>query len=132
MCGTSACRVVAAGRRSPEERAYAVDQVAAHRHFRVERRVLIRNQPFGRRSLMRARIQQFGSFMAQMVIPNIGAILAWGLITALFIPTGWTPNAELAKLVGPMIVYMIPILIAFSGGRLVYGLRGGVVGAAAA
>ncbi len=80
---------------------------------------------------MRAKLQQYGSFMAQMVIPNIGAFLAWGLITALFIPTGWTPNAQLAKLVGPMITYLLPLLIGFSGGRLVYGLRGGVVGAAA-
>ena len=80
---------------------------------------------------MRAKIQQFGSFMAQMVIPNIGAILAWGLITAFVIPTGWTPNEQLAKLVGPMITYLLPILIGFAGGRLVYGLRGGVVGAAA-
>jgi PTS system mannitol-specific IIC component len=66
-----------------------------------------------------------------MVIPNIGAFLAWGLITALFIPTGWAPNEQLAKLVGPMITYLLPVLIGFSGGRLVYGLRGGVVGAAA-
>ena len=80
---------------------------------------------------MRAKVQQFGSFMAQMVIPNIGAFLAWGLITALFIPTGGTPNEQLSKLVGPMITYLLPILIGFSGGRLVYGLRGGVVGAAA-
>lgn len=80
---------------------------------------------------MRAKLQQYGSFMAQMVIPNIGAFLAWGLITALFIPTGWTPNEQLSKLVGPMITYLLPLLIGFSGGRLVYGLRGGVVGAAA-
>jgi len=80
---------------------------------------------------MRAKLQQYGSFMAQMVIPNIGAFLAWGLITALFIPTGWTPNEQLAKLVGPMITYLLPLLIGFSGGRLVYGLRGGVIGAAA-
>ncbi len=80
---------------------------------------------------MRAKLQQFGSFMAQMVIPNIGAFLAWGLITAFFIPTGWTPNEQLSKLVGPMITYLLPLLIGFSGGRLVYGLRGGVVGAAA-
>ena len=80
---------------------------------------------------MRAKIQQFGSFLAQMVIPNIGAFLAWALITALFIPAGWAPNEHLAKLVQPMITYLLPILIGFSGGRLMYGLRGGVVGAAA-
>ncbi len=80
---------------------------------------------------MQEKLQRWGGFMAGMVIPNIGAILAWGLITAFVIPTGWTPNASLAKLVGPMIVYLLPILIGFTGGTLVYGHRGGVVGAVA-
>jgi PTS system mannitol-specific IIC component len=80
---------------------------------------------------MRQRIQRFGSFLAAMVVPNIGAFIAWGLITALFIPTGWIPNEHYAELVGPMIVYLLPILIGYSGGRLIYDLRGGVVGAAA-
>src|SRR3979490_3498564 len=65
-----------------------------------------------------------------MVIPNIGAFLAWGLITALVTPTGWTPNETIAKLVGPMITYLLPLLIGYTGGKLVYGgHRGGVVGA---
>src|SRR5438552_6850133 len=64
-----------------------------------------------------------------MVIPNIGAFIAWGLITAFFIPTGWTPNETIAKLVGPMITYLLPLLIGYTGGKLVYGHRGGVVGA---
>jgi PTS system mannitol-specific IIC component len=80
---------------------------------------------------MRQQIQRFGSFMAAMVVPNLGALLAWGLITALFIPTGWIPNETFAKLVGPMILYLLPILIGYAGGRLVYDVRGGVVGAAA-
>ena len=80
---------------------------------------------------MRQQIQRFGSFLAAMVVPNIGAFIAWGLITALFIPTGWLPNEQYAKLVGPMISYLLPILIGYSGGRLVYDTRGGVVGAAA-
>ncbi|WP_404799172.1 PTS mannitol-specific transporter subunit IIBC [Bacillus aerolatus] len=66
-----------------------------------------------------------------MIMPNIGAFIAWGIITALFIPTGWFPNKDLATLVGPMITFLLPILIGFSGGRLVYDLRGGVVGATA-
>jgi PTS system mannitol-specific IIC component len=66
-----------------------------------------------------------------MVIPNIGAFIAWGLITALFIPTGWIPNEKFAKLVGPMILYLLPILIGYTGGKMVHGVRGGVVGAAA-
>lgn len=80
---------------------------------------------------MRERVQQFGGFLAGMIIPNIGAFIAWGLITALFIPTGWLPNEKFGELVGPMIVYLLPILIGYTGGHLVYGTRGGVVGAAA-
>jgi PTS system mannitol-specific IIC component len=75
------------------------------------------------------RIQRYGGYLAAMVLPNIGAILAWGLITAFVIPTGWTPNEQLAALVGPMIRFLLPILIGYTGGKLVYGHRGGVVGA---
>jgi PTS system mannitol-specific IIC component len=80
---------------------------------------------------MRQRIQRFGSFLAAMVVPNIGAFIAWGLLTALFIPTGWLPNKQFGDIVGPMINYLLPILIGYTGGKLVYGQRGGVVGAAA-
>ncbi len=79
----------------------------------------------------RVRIQQFGRFLSGMVMPNLGAFIAWGLITALFIPTGWLPNERLASLVGPMITYLLPLLIGFTGGRMVWGIRGGVVGAVA-
>ena len=75
------------------------------------------------------KVQSFGRFLSNMVMPNIGAFIAWGIITALFIPTGWMPNETLAKLVGPMITYLLPLLIGFTGGRLVGGDRGGVVGA---
>ena len=78
---------------------------------------------------MRERLQQVGGFMAGMVIPNIGAFSAWGLITALFIPTGWTPNETFVELVGPMIVNLLPLLIGFTGGKMVHGHRGGVLGA---
>ncbi|CFR14496.1 PTS mannitol transporter subunit IICBA [Yersinia kristensenii] len=77
----------------------------------------------------KVRVQNFGRFLSNMVMPNIGAFIAWGIITALFIPTGWLPNETLAKLVGPMITYLLPLLIGFTGGRLVGGDRGGVVGA---
>ncbi|QNO14724.1 PTS mannitol transporter subunit IICB [Alkalicella caledoniensis] len=79
----------------------------------------------------RVKVQSFGRFLSGMVMPNIGAFIAWGLITALFIPDGWIPNAKLAELVGPMIVYLLPILIGFTGGKLVGGVRGGVIGAVA-
>ena len=80
---------------------------------------------------LRAKIQRFGSYLSGMVMPNIGAFIAWGLITALFIPDGWLPNATLAALVAPMITYLLPLLIGYTGGRLVYDVRGGVVGAVA-
>ena len=82
-------------------------------------------------SNIKVKIQRFGSYLSGMIMPNIGAFIAWGLITALFIPTGWTPNEALAKLVNPMIQYLLPLLIGFTGGRMVYDLRGGVVGATA-
>ena len=80
-------------------------------------------------SSVKVKVQSFGRFLSNMVMPNIGAFIAWGIITALFIPTGWIPNETLAKLVGPMITYLLPLLIGFTGGRLVGGDRGGVVGA---
>ncbi|HET7628237.1 MAG TPA: PTS mannitol transporter subunit IICB [Bacillales bacterium] len=80
---------------------------------------------------IRARIQRLGSFLSGMIMPNISAFIAWGLITALFIPTGWWPNPQLAELVGPIIKYLLPLLIAYTGGKMVYDVRGGVVGAAA-
>jgi mannitol PTS system EIICBA or EIICB component len=80
---------------------------------------------------IRARVQRIGGNLAGMIMPNIAAFIAWGLITALFIPTGWLPNAKLALLVGPMITYLLPILIGYTGGRLVHGQRGAVVGAIA-
>lgn len=79
----------------------------------------------------RVAVQRFGRFLSGMVMPNIGAFIAWGLITALFIPTGWFPNEYLAKLVGPTITYLLPILIGYTGGQMVHGSRGAVIGAIA-
>ncbi|OIQ24882.1 PTS mannitol transporter subunit IICBA [uncultured Vibrio sp.] len=75
------------------------------------------------------KVQNFGRFLSNMVMPNIGAFIAWGLITALFIPTGWIPNETLAAMVGPMIMYMLPLLIGYTGGKMVGGDRGAIVGA---
>lgn len=86
----------------------------------------------GANSKSQAGIQRFGRFLSGMVMPNIGAFIAWGIITALFIPTGWMPNEKLAALVGPMIVNLLPLLIAYTGGKMVGGVRGGVVGAISA
>ncbi|RBP38946.1 PTS mannitol transporter subunit IICB [Garciella nitratireducens] len=76
-------------------------------------------------------IQRFGRFLSGMVMPNIGAFIAWGFITALFIPTGWVPNEHLAVLVDPMIKYLLPLLIGYTGGKIVGESRGGVLGAIA-
>ena len=98
---------------------------------------------------VRVRVQKLGTALSNMVMPNIGAFIAWGLITALFIKTGWLPGLfhglqdpdgwvakiggwgsfESGGIVGPMITYLLPILIGATGGRMVYGIRGGVVGA---
>jgi PTS system mannitol-specific IIC component len=78
---------------------------------------------------LRVMVQRFGRFLSGMVMPNIGAFIAWGIITALFIPTGWIPNEHLAKLVGPIITYLLPLLIGYTGGQMVHGTRGGVIGA---
>ncbi|TDB96282.1 PTS mannitol transporter subunit IICB [Actinomadura sp. 7K534] len=80
---------------------------------------------------LRAQVQRFGGKLAGMVMPNIGAFIAWGLITALFIPTGWLPNEGLAEMVDPMIKFLLPLLIGYTGGRMVHGQRGAVVGAVA-
>jgi len=95
----------------------------------------------------RVGVQKFGTFVSGMVMPNIAAFIAWGFITALFIQTGWLPllgidpvwvqqlggwslDPEVTNtgLVGPMIIYLLPLLIANTGGRMVYGTRGGVIG----
>lgn len=81
---------------------------------------------------MKEKVQVFGRFLSGMVMPNIGAFIAWGIITALFIETGWRPNERLAALVGPMITYLLPLLIAYTGGKMVAKERGGVIAAIAA
>ena len=107
------------------------------------------------RSGARVRVQKFGTFLSNMVLPNIGAFIAWGLITALFIENGWlnlgggdnawlSPDSWVAEfggwgdfagggVVGPMITYLLPLLIGYTGGRMMYdnNIRGGVVGAIA-
>lgn len=81
--------------------------------------------------MMRQGIQKFGRALSAMVMPNIGAFIAWGFITALFIPSGWMPDERLAKLVPAMLTYLLPLLIGYTGGRNTGGDRGGVIGAIA-
>jgi PTS system mannitol-specific IIC component len=82
-------------------------------------------------SNIKVAVQKFGNFLSSMVMPNISAFIAWGLITALFIPTGFFPNESLAKMVDPMVTYLLPLLIGYTGGKLVHEQRGAVVGAIA-
>ncbi|MCI8687572.1 MAG: PTS mannitol transporter subunit IICBA [Lawsonibacter sp.] len=81
---------------------------------------------------MKEHVQKFGRFLSGMVMPNIGAFIAWGLIAALFIADGWLPNATIAEMVTPMLRYLLPILIAYTGGKVVGGQKGAVTGALAA
>ena len=83
------------------------------------------------KSNVKVGVQKFGNFLSSMVMPNISAFIAWGLITALFIETGFFPNEGLASMVSPMVTYLLPLLIAFTGGKLIHDHRGGVVGAIA-
>lgn len=80
---------------------------------------------------MKNKVQRFGKFLSAMVMPNIGALIAFGFLAALFIDTGWIPNKGFNSMVGPMLTYLIPILIASTGGRMIGGDRGRVVGAIA-
>ncbi|TLF39725.1 PTS mannitol transporter subunit IICBA [Lacticaseibacillus zeae] len=77
---------------------------------------------------LKAGMQSFGTKLSGMVLPNIGAFIAWGLITTIFVKGGWWPNPQLAKMITPMVTYLLPLLIAYSGGSMVHGHRGGVVG----
>lgn len=86
----------------------------------------------GQKSGVKAKVQRLGSHLSGMVMPNIGGFIAWGVITALFIEAGYLPNAQLATLVDPMLKYLLPLLIAYTGGSMVHGQRGAVVGAIAA
>ncbi len=103
------------------------------------------------RTGVRVRVQKLGTALSNMVMPNIGAFIAWGLITALFIEAGWlqaifsdlkNPEGWVARIggwgaydgagiVGPMITYLLPVLIGYTGGRMIHGNRGAVVGAIA-
>lgn len=80
---------------------------------------------------MKNGLQRFGKFLSSMVMPNIGAFIAWGFITALFIADGWLPNEQLASIQPYMLTYLIPVLIAATGGKMVGGDRGWVMGAIA-
>lgn len=80
---------------------------------------------------MKENVQKFGKFLSGMVMPNIGAFIAWGFITAFFIASGWFPNEKLAGLVDPMLKYLLPILVGYTGGKVVAGVRGGVIGSIA-
>lgn len=80
---------------------------------------------------MKNSVQRFGKFLSAMVMPNIGALIAFGFLAAFFIDTGWIPNEDFNSMVSPMLTYLIPILIASTGGRMIGGDRGRVVGAIA-
>lgn len=80
---------------------------------------------------MKTALQKFGKFLSAMVMPNIGAFIAWRFITAIFIADGWWPNEQLASIQPYMLTYLLPILIAATGGRMIAKDRGMVMGAIA-
>ena len=79
---------------------------------------------------MKNAVSRFGKFLSGMVMPNIGAFIAWSFLTALFIEAGWFPNKKLASMVSPMLTYLLPILTAGQGGKMIAGDRGRVIAAA--
>lgn len=62
-----------------------------------------------------------------MIMLNIGVFIVWGFIVVIFIDNGWLFNKDLVILVGLMIIYLILLLIVFSGGCLIYDLCGGII-----
>ena len=80
---------------------------------------------------LKTGLQNLGRSLSDLVMPNIGAFIAWGFIMALFIPNGWMPNEKLAQLGDPMMKYLLPLLIGYTAGSMVHGVRGGVTGAIA-
>lgn len=85
-----------------------------------------------RNSSLKVKIQKFGTALSGMIMPNIGAVIAWGLLTAMFMsPSGWFPNKQINNLVSPMLNYLLPLLIGYTGGKMVHDDRGAVIGAIA-
>ena len=82
------------------------------------------------KSSVKVKVQKFGTALSGMIMPNIGAIIAWGLTAAFFMwPSGWFPNKNINNLVQPMLRYLLPLLIGYTGGRMVDDERGAVAGA---
>lgn len=83
------------------------------------------------KSALKVRVQKLGTTLSNMVTPNIGVFIAWGILAMLFIETGWFPNPTLSVMVSPILTYLLPLLIGYTAGFNVYGQRGAVVGAMA-
>lgn len=66
-----------------------------------------------------------------MIMPNIGALIAFGFLAAFFNSSGWIPHEGFATIFSAILVYLIPILIASTGGKLIGGERGSIVAAIA-
>lgn len=80
---------------------------------------------------MKNGVQRFGKFLSAMIMPNIGALIAFGFLAAFFNSSGWIPHEGFATIFSAILVYLIPILIAATGGKLIGGERGSIVGAIA-
>ena len=80
---------------------------------------------------MKNRVQRFGKFLSAMIMPNIGALIAFGFLAAFFNGSGWIPHEGFATIFSAILVYLIPILIASTGGKLIGGERGSIVAAIA-
>ena len=77
--------------------------------------------------MLKERLQKIGKIFSSMIIPNIGIFIAWGFATAIFSENGWYQNERIAQLIGPIIKYLLPILVGYTGGKVIGGLRGGII-----
>ena len=77
--------------------------------------------------MLKERLQKIGKIFSSMIIPNIGIFIAWGFATAIFAENGWYQNERIAQLIGPIIKYLLPILVGYTGGKVIGGLRGGII-----
>lgn len=77
--------------------------------------------------MIKEGLQKIGRFFSRLIMPNVGIFIAWGFISSIFASTGWCPNERLQLLVDPLTKYLLPLSIAFTGGKLIGDTKGGTV-----
>ncbi|WP_054972711.1 PTS sugar transporter subunit IIA [Paenibacillus sp. A3] len=73
------------------------------------------------------RINRIGRFLSYLVFQNIAGLIGLGLIRVLFGERGWFPVPEVQDILNPILKYFLPLLFAYTGGRMIGSHRGGVI-----